>query len=270
MLGIGFDSRGIFPRASPTAGSRRLLVSVARAEELAAALAGSAGVLDVKDPARGSLGAASPEIVRLARAVAPASVAVSAALGDRLPRGRRGAEALGALGLELARAGASFLKVGLAGADGSPRTARALLDLRERLAEGPSLPAVIAVAFADDPAPALRPLDLPALAAGAGLQGAMLDTLAKERSILDLMGEAELRAWVAEVRGAGLLCGLAGSLTLEHLPRAAALGPDVVGVRGAVCEGGRTGRLSEELVRLAARAISTHDVSADRPASACV
>lgn len=271
MLGIGFDPRGVSHRASPMPDSQRLLVSVARAEELPAALTGGAGVLDVKDPARGSLGAASPEIVHLASAVAPAGVAVSAALGDRLPRGRGEADALGALGLELARAGASLLKIGLAGAERSARTGRVLFELRARLAEAGVDGAVVAVAFADDPATAaIRPADLPALAAGAGLEGVMLDTLSKGRSILDLMGESALREWVAEVRGAGLLCGLAGSLTLEHLPRAAALGPDVVGVRGAICEGGRTGRLSEELVRRAARAVLTGQASARGPASACV
>jgi uncharacterized protein (UPF0264 family) len=251
--------------------SRRLLVSVARAEELPAALAGGARVLDVKDPARGSLGTACPEIVRLARAMAPSGVAVSAALGDRLPRGRGEADALGTLGLELARAGASFLKIGLAGAEGLARTGRALFELRARLAGAGVNAAVVAVAFADDLAPgAIRPADLPALAAGVGLAGAMLDTLAKGRSILDLMSEPALRDWIAAVRGAGLLCGLAGSLTLEHLSRAAALGPDVVGVRGAVCEGGRTGRLSEELVRRAACAVSTCPAPTTRPAAACV
>ena len=201
-------------------------------------------------------------------AAAPPGVAVSAALGDRLPGSRREADAVGVLGVALATAGASFLKIGLAGAAGFPWTRRALVELRRRIAEAGGDAALVAVAFADDEAPAaIRPPDLPWVAAEAGLEGAMLDTLGKGPSIVDLMGEPALRAWVQAVQGAGLLCGLAGSLTLDHLARAAALRPDVVGVRGAVSEGGRTGRLSEELVRRAARAVA--GAHARRPAPAC-
>ncbi len=248
-LGPGWRSRG-GPRT-------RLLVSVASVAEIRPALAGGAHVLDVKDPARGSLGTAAPALVVAARAVAPEEIPVSAALGDALPRGRAAATALALRAGALARAGAEVLKVGLAGAGGPERAREALVELRARL-DGVATPAprLVAVAFADEgEKDAIRPRDLTALAAGVGLEGAMLDTLRKGRSILDLLGEEELSAWVVEVRGAGLLSGLAGSLSLAVLGRAAALGPHVVGVRGAVCRGGRAGRLSRDLVRRAARAL---------------
>ena len=47
-----------------------------------------------------------------------------------------------------------------------------------------------------------------------------------------------------EARREGLLTALAGALTLENVDAVSAAGPDVVGVRGAACEGGRQGRVT--------------------------
>ncbi len=44
--------------------------------------------------------------------------------------------------------------------------------------------------------------------------------------------------------GGGLFTALAGSLGEPGLRTALALGADIVGVRGAACDGGRTGRVS--------------------------
>jgi uncharacterized protein (UPF0264 family) len=38
---------------------------------------------------------------------------------------------------------------------------------------------------------------------------------------------------------AGLAAGLAGALRVEHIPALVALGPDVLGFRGALCRHGR-------------------------------
>jgi uncharacterized protein (UPF0264 family) len=239
-----------------------LLVSVARAGEVAAALEGGAGILDVKDPESGSLGAAAPAVVAAARRRAPPAVLVSAALGDALEPGRGEDPAgLPRLASELAAAGADVIKVGLA--DVAPDgAARALRRLREAVAlecGGRVAPRIVAVAFADSPpgAPGVPAFRLPAIAAQAGLAGAMLDTRRKGTSIVEILGETRLRRWVDEVRARGLLAGVAGSLRLEDLPRVAAAGPDVAGLRGAVCVGGRAGALSGELVRRARRALGS-------------
>ena len=58
-----------------------------------------------------------------------------------------------------------------------------------------------------------------------------------------------LRALAAEVRSAGLLLALAGSLDLAALDLVAGLA-DVIGVRGAACRGGREGAVDPDLVRL--------------------
>jgi uncharacterized protein (UPF0264 family) len=66
-------------------------------------------------------------------------------------------------------------------------------------------------------------------------------------SIYDRRGLIEL---VGRARESGMLVVVAGSLDLAALPDVLAANPDFVAVRGAVCRGGRTGSLDEELVRV--------------------
>src|SRR3954470_8139299 len=89
----------------------KLLVSVVDAGGARAAAAAGADIVDVKNPAEGSLGAPSPAVIAGVRAAVPAPLPVSAAIGDMpdLP----GTAALAALGA--ARSGAGFVKVGLWG-----------------------------------------------------------------------------------------------------------------------------------------------------------
>lgn len=271
----------------------RLLISIAAISEVEAALTGGAQILDVKNPARGSLGPADPRVVRAARGIAPLNVPVSAALGDRLPDSPSCPHRLADLAFRLQSSGAAILKVGLAGIRMGHAVA-ALAELRERLDarreghrplsrtapvrhegpgvqlvapavrhEGPGVrlvapgvrlvaPAVrlVAVAFADVAGEnGVRPDQVVEVAVRAGVAGAMLDTLRKGRSIFQVLGESTLGRWVEEVRAGELLCGLAGSLTVEDAVRASSLGADVVGLRGAVCAGGRSGRVVAERVR---------------------
>jgi len=59
-----------------------LLVSVRSVEEVSAALAGGADIIDAKEPARGSLGRVTPAVLSAIAARTPASVPLSVALGD--------------------------------------------------------------------------------------------------------------------------------------------------------------------------------------------
>jgi uncharacterized protein (UPF0264 family) len=54
---------------------------------------------------------------------------------------------------------------------------------------------------------------------------------------------------VSEAREAGLMVALAGQLTADDLPFARDAGADIAGVRGAACDGGRSGRVSADKVR---------------------
>ena len=107
----------------------RLLVSVVAPDEVAAAIAGGADIVDVKNPAEGSLGAPSPALLRAVRAQVTLPVQVSVALGDapHLP----GTLALAAAGA--AACGADYLKVGLFGSS-SPEQALELLTAVRRAA----------------------------------------------------------------------------------------------------------------------------------------
>ena len=60
----------------------RLLVSVVALDEVAAALAGGADVVDVKNPTEGSLGAPSLALLKAVRVRVRAPLWLSVALGD--------------------------------------------------------------------------------------------------------------------------------------------------------------------------------------------
>jgi uncharacterized protein (UPF0264 family) len=228
----------------------RLLISVMDPVEAADAASAGADIIDVKDPAAGSLGAAPPAWVRAIRAVTPAHLPVTAALGDGPFETR---DVIGAA-LELAGAGACYVKLGLR--DTSRDAAVDLLRaVRHALPPGTGM---IAVGFADAArASCPATADLPELSAAAGADGCLVDTAVKDgRGLLDWMDHAALVELVAGCRARRLMCGLAGSLRMPELPRIAALQPDIVGVRGAACAGDRVaGRVSRERVLALARSL---------------
>ncbi len=217
-------------------------MSVRAAGEVKPALEGGADIIDAKDPSQGALGAMRP--VALARVLAqvPDGVPFSAALGD--PPDPAAAAAL-VNGLPArGRSAASYVKLGFAGA-ASRAAAEAMLRTAVDTAHlHPARPLVIAVAYADDPeGPGLERVAL--MARRAGAHGVLADTARKDAgSLLQSVSPERLRAWVGAARAEGLLVALAGRLGLADLPAAVDTGADVVGVRGAACDGGREGRIS--------------------------
>jgi uncharacterized protein (UPF0264 family) len=150
----------------------KLLVSVTDVAEARLAVAGGVDVVDVKNPAEGSLGAPAPGVIAQVRDVLPGELPLSAALGDLpcLP----GTAALAALGA--VRSGATYVKLGLWGAAGPDDAAAVLRAAREAVDGGA---AVIAVAYADAarvPSRPLAPADLVAVARRAGVSGCLIDT----------------------------------------------------------------------------------------------
>ncbi len=225
-----------------------LLISVTGAHEVGAAVAGGADIVDVKNPAEGSLGAGFPHVIRRVRALTPAETPVSAAIGDfpALP----GTAALAAAGA--AACGVQYVKVGLLG----PRDhdqAFALLSAVCRAVRDVSPGArVMATAYADAHATgSLPPLDLPAVAAEAAADGCMIDTAVKAGTTLfDELAPADLASFIEDCRDKGLLCALAGSLRAADIPRLRELRPDIVGFRGAACaDGRRDGAVDHAAVR---------------------
>jgi (5-formylfuran-3-yl)methyl phosphate synthase len=233
----------------------RLLISVVDAAEAVDAAAGGADIIDVKDPATGALGAASPRVVGEVRAATPASLPVSVALGDGPFEPAEAARAALAIALQ----GAAFVKLGLRETSGD----RAIATLRAVRAALPEPVAVVVAGFADwQRAGAPAPRELPALAHAAGIQGCLIDTAVKDgRGLFHWQDDADLRGFVGACREHELLSALAGSLTLADLARVAGIGPDIAGVRGAACVGDRIrGRVSGDRVRALARALG-HQVT---------
>jgi len=214
----------------------KLLVSVTDAAEARLAVAGGVDIVDVKNPAEGSLGAPVPGVVAQVREAVPAELPLSVAIGDlpALP----GTAALAALGA--ARAGADYVKLGLWGPSTAAEAVAVLRAARDAVG---GEAAVIAVAYADAarvPSRPLAPSELVAAARAAGVSGCLIDTAVKDgRGLLSWLDPGALAALVAAAHAAGLDIALAGELRAEDLPALRATGADIAGVRSAACHGGR-------------------------------
>ncbi|MBY0229303.1 MAG: (5-formylfuran-3-yl)methyl phosphate synthase [Gemmataceae bacterium] len=207
-----------------------LIVSVRSAEEARIALENGADLIDVKEPSRGALGRADDAVIEAVLDAVAGRLPVSAALGELAEGAERSAcaERL------------AFLKAGLAG-------------MRHRDWAG-MVGRAVPCAYADfDRAAAPIPLAVCEAACRLGSPALLIDTWGKDGStLLDWLDGAALDWIIHRCRESGVKLALAGSLSGKALETASALGPEWVAVRGAVCEGGRGGRLSAERVRAAA------------------
>lgn len=214
----------------------RLLVSVTDASEARVAVEGDVDIVDVKNPAEGSLGAPGPRVIDQVREVVPPERPVSAAIGDmpNLP----GTAALAALGA--ARSGAAYVKVGLWGTSTTEEAIAVLRAVRDALDGGVT---VIAAAYADAERVSGGPLPPRAVVAAARqarVGGCLLDTAVKDgRGLFEWLTPEVLGTLVAEGHAAGLEMALAGGLRAEDLAAVRATGVDIVGVRSAACRDGR-------------------------------
>ena len=217
----------------------RLLVSVRDAVEARAALAGGAAIVDVKEPARGALGAADPAVWAAVLRVCDGRADVSVALGEAadVPTGPAA---------PAVPADVRWAKLGPAGLTDPPfgdGWREALTAARAPRAG--SRHGWAAVAYADHGA-ARAPPPAALLAAADGCDAFLLDTFTKDgRGLFDRLTQTEVTRLCRDARAAGRTVALAGSLTLRDIPRAIACGADVIAVRGAACDGPRTGRVCE-------------------------
>jgi uncharacterized protein (UPF0264 family) len=218
----------------------RLLVSVATPEDAAAAVAGGADIVDAKDPRRGALGAVALPAFLFLHAEVAGRAPVSAAIGDAVDERDVEHEARA-----FARAGASFVKLGFAGV----RTVERVVALLDAALQ--ATPHVIAVAYAEGAAVgAPDPSHVVDAAAHAGALGVLVDTADKAGpGLRALASPAVVAGWVSQARRDGLITALAGKLTSEDVDTMQECGADIIGVRGAACEGGRAGVVSAERVR---------------------
>ncbi|WP_041316557.1 (5-formylfuran-3-yl)methyl phosphate synthase [Hyphomicrobium nitrativorans] len=227
----------------------RLLASVTSEAEARLAASHGADIVDCKNPAEGALGALPHETVTAIRAALPASVPVSATIGDLTPEPAPVLEAARAM----AATGADIVKIGFFPGGDAHATIR---HLGCHLAASTPL---IAVLMAD----AEGPLDIAMVSAlgEAGFAGVMLDTAVKDgRTLLDHRTPEELAAFLEAAAAAGLMAGLAGSLKLTQIPALLTLEPDVLGFRGALCRASDRARaLDADALSAVRRAIPRMD-----------
>ncbi|MEJ2116853.1 MAG: (5-formylfuran-3-yl)methyl phosphate synthase [Alphaproteobacteria bacterium] len=232
----------------------QLLISVRSASEAEIALAGGADIIDVKEPASGILGAAPLEITHNIVKTISGKRPVSATIGDiPLSQSLPASEATAATGVD-------YVKIG-AFPGGDPTAG--LMALKSLADKGVQL---ILVIFAD-----MEPdLRLIGMAANAGFKGVMFDTARKKFGTLrDSMSNEQLSTFLRQAKEAGLMAGLAGSLTLSDIPPLTALQPDVLGFRGAACvKAAREGELTKSAVTTLQNAIKRPPFLEEKEAAA--
>ncbi|MCG8450036.1 MAG: (5-formylfuran-3-yl)methyl phosphate synthase [Pirellulales bacterium] len=230
-------------------GRPRLLVSVRNASEAAAALAGGANWIDLKEPLAGPLGAVEVETARDVVATVAGRRPLSAALGELWNWPTPGARQL----LKISEI--AVVKLGLSRCAGEKQWKRRWCEAAaEVAAAGKQL---AAVAYADwQQAQAPRPLLVASQAAIVRSRYLLLDTFEKRGGSLPAhFPEDKLGEILHLAREAGLQTAVAGRLmteTLAALPNSAI---DFVAVRGGVCEGQRTSQIRQELVEQFRKAI---------------
>ncbi len=218
----------------------QLLVSVRNATEAIDALEGGASIIDVKEPARGSLGAADPacwrEVLQVVGQRAPVSIALGELLDSELDQY-----------LEMIPP-VQYAKVGLAGCAQDCGWSQRLQDLVSRLPRGTS---PVAVAYADwTTCRAPSPNQVMEAARQFGCPALLCDTHDKQHGgLMDYLDIPTLVTLSDSARRAGMLFALAGSLDLQQLPSLQSLQMDYIAVRGAACDGGRLGTVRRDKVR---------------------
>lgn len=225
----------------------RLLVSVRSVEEALLAAQGGADFIDLKEPNDGALGGLPVETIAaviMALRERCITLPVSATIGD-LPMHalaviRARVEAVAACGVD-------YVKVGI------ERVPEALAVLDALAALGrPIVPVFIGDRGLD--------FDHVDRACTLGFPGVMVDTADKiSGSVFDVLHIDELRRFVARVRAADSLAGVAGALRLAHIPALQVLAPDFAGFRSAVCAGDRRAALDPQRLHSLAELMHADD-----------
>ncbi len=217
----------------------QLLVSVRSAQEAEAALRGGAGLIDVKEPAHGSLGRASDEVIADVLRVVASRRPVSAALGELVEGGGwrvEGEELFSPSTLHPAPSTRlAYVKWGLASAASS--WPLLLCEATRRMTEQLPNCRAVAVAYADwQRAAAPRPEEVCSFALEKAMGAFLLDTWNKDGStLLDWLPLNEIERLRNRCRAAGIPMALAGSLGAAEIRTLLPLRPDWFAVRGAVC-----------------------------------
>ncbi|MCL0028891.1 (5-formylfuran-3-yl)methyl phosphate synthase [Dehalococcoidia bacterium] len=209
------------------------MVSVQNLDEALEALHGGADIVDVKNLQEALVGSAHPVTVKAVRKAIPLERHASVTLGVVPNQTGTVAMAVYAAGV----LNATSVKVGFMKTEYS-EAVETLLACRAAL-EGFETK-LIGSLFADNPLYAgLDAEQMVPLALDGTCDGFLIDTLAKDgRNLFDFISETKLREMVVEGKSHGMSTALSGHLRLDDLNELSRINPDIVGVRGAVCQKG--------------------------------
>lgn len=218
----------------------QLLVSVRSLEEAREAFAAGAHLIDLKEPAAGSLGRVSDDVAQRVADDLGRHVTLSMALGEladwnKVDDGR-------------VPPGIAYTKLGLAGCaaidDWPARWRRVLHGLPEGCRP-------VAVAYADwRHVQAPSPEVVLSQAVPRACRALLIDTCDKASgNVFDHWPPHEVAQFLSRAGKLGLMTVLAGSLTVDLIRTALSCSPDYLAVRGAVCDGTRESALIAEKVR---------------------
>jgi uncharacterized protein (UPF0264 family) len=214
----------------------KVLISPVSLEEAKIVVAGGCDIVDIKNVQEGSLGAQPPwAIQEIVGTFKGHGVLTSAALGD-LPN-KPGTVALAAYGA--AQTGADYLKAGLYGAQNYDDALAMMTGVVRAIRMVDDNILKVACGYADYRRfGGVSPTDTIRAAKAAGADVVMLDTAVKDgKTLFDALSVEELKAFVGAAHEAGMLTALAGSIGTAHMEDLFEIDPDIVGVRGAVCDG---------------------------------
>ena len=221
-----------------------LMVSVQNLPESIEALEGGADIVDVKNLQEALVGSAHPHIVRDVREAIPLDRHTSVTLG--VVPNQIGTVAMAAYTAGVLKA--TSVKVGFMNTE-YDYAVETLLAAKQAL-DGFETK-LIGSLFADNPLyDGLDPHLTVKLAQEGQCDGYLIDTLTKDgRNLFDFLTEPELRDMVFEGKELGMSTALSGHLRISDLDELARINPDIVGVRGAVCQkGDRTSGVHRDAV----------------------
>lgn len=213
----------------------KLLVSPQNSSEAVECVNGEADIIDVKNPAEGSLGANFPGVIKEIREIVPDHIPISATLGD-VPY-KPGTVALAALGA--ARAGAAYIKVGLFGTKTINEAIDVMKAVRKTVTDFQLPVEVVAAGYAEGKEiGCINPLLIPEISHKSSSDFAMIDTYNKSngKSLFDVLSLEDLTHFIKASHKWKIGTALGGSIALKHIPTLKKLKPDIVGIRGAVCD----------------------------------
>lgn len=218
----------------------RLLVSVRNSQEASIARRAGVSIIDVKEPHKGSLGAASIETIQRVAEQCDESTKLSVALGELVDL----SESIDFIN-SVPRL--DFVKLGLSK---TTKLNWRQTWLRTMSVIRPSIGRVL-VAYADASVAESPPVsELLEFGIEQQVPTFLVDTFSKTNgNLFSHLSFAFIAKLTHDAAAAGIDVAIAGSIDEAAIARLTSLSPAIIAVRGAVCRGGRTGEIDYDMIK---------------------